>query len=199
MKKIISLVIALVFSAVAQAQAAPEVYAYDPLHTQVLFSINHMGYTNVHGRFNKLKGGFTLDEQNPETATADITIDAASVDLPDATWMEHTREKFLEPEKFPIITFKSTGVKRTGDKTATMTGNLTLHGVTRPITLMVTLNNIGINPMMQSQKDAGFTVTGMIKRSDFGIAAYIPMVGDEVALTIEVDGQHRDDSKNLNK
>ena len=199
MKKIIALVAALVFSAATRVYAAAENYAYDPLHTQVLFSINHMGYTNVHARFNKFTGGFMLDEQNPEAATADITIDASIIDLPDATWNEHTRDKFLEVSKFPTITFKSTGVKRTGDKTATMTGNLTLHGVTRPITLNVTLNSVGINPMMQSQKDAGFTVTGTIKRSEFGIAAYIPMVGDEVALTIEVDGMHHDDSKNLNK
>ena len=184
MKKIISLVIALVFSAVAQAQAAPEVYAYDPLHTQVLFSINHMGYTNVHGRFNKLKGGFTLDEQNPETATADITIDAASVDLPDATWMEHTREKFLEPEKFPIITFKSTGVKRTGDKTATMTGNLTLHGVTKQIEFPATVALAG----KDVKGDAEFT----INRKDFGISyagKEDDLIREGVVLKIHVAGK----------
>lgn len=202
MKKIISIAFALVFFAAPQAQAAegsgPETYTYDPLHTQVLFSINHMGYTNVHGRFDKFSGEFTLDEQKPEASTASMIIDANSVDLPDNTWMEHTKEKFLEPTKFPTITFKSTKVMRTGDKTATMTGDLTLHGITKPVTLNVTLNKVGTNPMMQSQKDAGFTVTGTIKRSDFGIAAYIPMVGDEVALDIEVDGKHPDTSK-LNK
>jgi len=198
MKKIISLVTVLATLAAAPSWAAEETYTYDPLHTQVLFSINHMGYTNVHGRFDKFKGGFTLDEQKPETATANITIDASSIDLPDATWIEHTKEKFLEPAKFPAITFKSTKVVRTGDKTATMTGDLTLHGVTKPVTLDVTLNKVGVNPMMQSQKDAGFTVTGTIKRSDFGMTEYIPLVGDEVALDIEVDGNHPDASK-LNK
>lgn len=198
MKKTIPLVTGVALFAATQAQAAPETYTYDPLHTQVLFSINHMGYTNVHGRFDKFSGSFTLDEQHPETATAGITIDASSIDLPDAVWIEHTKEKFLEPAKFPTIVFKSTKVVRTGDKTATMTGDLTLHGVTKPVTLNVTLNKVSVNPMMQSQKDAGFTVTGTIKRSDFGIKEYIPLVGDEVALDIEVDGHHPDNSK-LNK
>ncbi len=198
MKKIIALASALVFFAATQAQAAPESYTYDPLHTQVLFSINHMGYTSSHGRFNKFGGEFTLDEQKPEDSAASFTIDANSLDMADKTWNGHVEEKFLEPAKFPAITFKSTKVTRTGDKTATMTGDLTLHGVTKPVTLNVTLNKIGTNPMMQSQKDAGFTITGTIKRSDFGIGAYIPMVGDEVALNIEVDGKHPDTSK-LNK
>ncbi len=172
------------------AQAAPETYVYDPLHSQVLFSVNHMGFTDSHGRFNKFKGGFTLDEQKPEAATADITIDVASLDMADATWNEHVLEKFLEPKKFPSISFKSTGVKRTSDKTAQLTGDLTLHGVTKPVTLDVTLNKVGQNPMINTQKDAGFTLKGAIKRSDFGMTAFIPMVGDEVSLLIEVDGNH---------
>jgi polyisoprenoid-binding protein YceI len=198
MKKFIALSLASVLFAATTAQAAVETYTYDPLHTQVLFSINHMGFTNVHGRFDKFKGSFTLDEQKPETATANIAIDVNSVDLPDATWIEHTQKKLLESDKFPAIEFKSTGVKRIGDKTADLTGDLTLHGVTRPVTLHVALNKVGVNPMMQNQKDAGFSVTGTIKRSDFGLTQFIPMVGDEVALDIEVDGKHEDTSK-LNK
>jgi polyisoprenoid-binding protein YceI len=200
MKKIVSLAIAsLLFTAAtassSTAWAAAETYTYDPLHTQVLFSINHMGYTNVHGRFDKFTGGFTFDEQKPEASTANITIDVNSIDLPDATWNEHTKEKLLEAAKFPAISFKSTGVKKTGDKTAALTGDLTLHGVTRPVTLNVIFNKAGTNPMMQNRKDAGFTVTGTIKRSNYGLGAFIPMVGDEVALTIEVDGTHEDTSK----
>jgi polyisoprenoid-binding protein YceI len=195
MKKSSALIFTSLLLLATAAQAAPETYTYDPLHTQVLFSVNHMGFTNSHGRFNTFKGGFTLDEQNPETSTADITIDTKSLDMADNTWNEHVREKFLETEKFPTIEFKSTKITRTGDKTATLAGDLTLHGVTKPITLDVTLNNVGTNPMMATQKDAGFTITGSLKRSDFGMAAFIPMVGDEIALTIEVDGKHEDFSK----
>jgi polyisoprenoid-binding protein YceI len=180
MKKLVSLAIASLVFTVATAQAA-ETYTYDPLHTQVLFSINHMDYTNVHGRFDKFSGSFTLDEQKPENTTANITIDLNSIDLGDNTWNEHTKEKLLETSKGPTASFKSTSVKRTG--------------VTKPVTLNVTLNKVGTNPMMQSRKDAGFTVTGTIKRSDFGLGAFIPMVGDEVALDIEVDGTHEDTSK----
>lgn len=201
-KKIISLALALVLPLVmftaTQARADAVGYTYDPLHTQILFGINHMGFTTSHGRFNKFTGGFTLDEKAPEAATANITIDVNSLDMASDVWNEHVKEKFLEPAKFPTITFKSTHVARTGDKTATMTGDLTLHGVTKPVTLNVTLNKIGQNPMMQSQEDAGFSITGVIKRSDFGIAAFIPMVSDEVTLDIQVDGVHPHEAK-LNK
>jgi polyisoprenoid-binding protein YceI len=174
-------------------------YTYDPLHTQIIFGVNHMGFTNSYGRFDKFTGNFTLDEQKPEASSADITIDVNSLDMADKTWNEHVEDKFLEPAKFPTITFKSTKITRTGATTATMTGDLTLHGVTKPVTLNVTLNKVGTNPMMQTRKDAGFAITGAIKRSDFGIAAFIPMVGDEVALNIQVDGMHENYSKQLNK
>jgi polyisoprenoid-binding protein YceI len=110
--------------------------------------------------------------------------------MADATWNEHVKEKFFEAAKFPNIAFKSTKITRTGDKTADMAGDLTIHGITKPVTLKVTLNKIGVHPMMQDRKDAGFTLTGSIKRSDFGMKEFIPMVGDDIALTIEVDGMH---------
>lgn len=184
---IAALLLALILA--SPAQAAPETYGYDPLHTQVLFSVGHMGFTESHGRFLKFKGTFDLDEQRPEDSSANITIDAASVDLGDATWNEHVRDKFLEPAKYPEISFKSTKVTRTGEKTADLTGDLTLHGVTKPVTLHVTLNKIGQHPMLQDRKDAGFTLKGTLRRSDFGINAYIPMVADEVNIIIEADGQ----------
>jgi len=198
MKKLLSIAAALVLFSTSAAYADPITYSYDPLHTQVLFSVNHMGFTNSHGRFNKFTGSFTLDEKAPEAATANITIDTNSLDMASDVWNEHVKEKFLEPAKFPTITFKSTSVKRTGEKTALLTGLLTLHGVTKPVTLNVTLNKIGPHPMLQTQEDAGFTLTGTIKRSDFGITAFIPLVSDEVALDIEVDGQHPIEPK-LNK
>lgn len=190
MKKILSLASVLVLMSTVQARAEAVTYTYDPLHTQILFGVDHMGYTVSHGRFNKFMGSFTLDQSAPETATAEISIDVNSLDMADATWDEHVKEKFLEPGKFPVITFKSTGVKRTGEKTAELTGDLTLHGVTKPVTLNVKLNKIGPHPMIQSQEDAGFSLTGTIKRSDFGITAALPLVGDEVTLNIEVDGMH---------
>lgn len=200
MKKLIFTLLALTLLAApahavdAAAKAAPaaagEAYTYDLLHTQVLFSVNHMGFTDSYGRFNKFDGGFTLDEQNPENSSAHITIDVNSLDMADATWNDHVKEKFLEPSKFPTISFKSTKIARTGEKTADLTGDLTLHGVTKPVTLHVTLNKVGMHPMMQNRKDAGFALSGTIKRSDFGIAAFIPMVGDEIALNIQVDGMH---------
>ncbi|MCE9507737.1 MAG: YceI family protein [Alphaproteobacteria bacterium] len=196
MKKLLFIgsILALGLAATA-AQAAPEKYTYDPLHTQILFSVNHMGFTMSYGRFNKFDGAFLLDEQNPESSSADITIDANSIDMADNTWDEHVKEKFLETAKFPAITFKSTKIKRTGENAALMTGDLTLHGVTKPVTLNVTLNKVGMNPMIETRKDAGFSIKGSIKRSDFGITNFIPLVGDDLALDIQVDGVRQDFSK----
>jgi len=188
MKKLLSLALssALLFSAPAQAA---DRYEYDPLHTQVFFSVNHFGYTDSFGRFNKFTGGFTLDEQHPEKSEADIAIDVNSLDMADATWNEHVQAKFLNGDKFPAITFKSTAVKQTGEKTAELTGALTPQGVTNPVTLQVRLNKVGPHPMMATQADAGFTLTGTLKRSDFGIDTFIPAISDEVTLRIEVDGK----------
>jgi polyisoprenoid-binding protein YceI len=188
MKKLALIAAALALFAAAPAEAAPVKYTYDKLHSQILFSVDHMGFTRSHGRFNKFDGTFMLDEQNPEGSSAEITIDTNSVDMADATWDEHVKEKFLETAKFPAMSFRSTKIVRTGEKTATMTGDLTLHGVTKPVTLDVVLNQIGPHPMAKERRDAGFTLTGKLKRSDFGMSGAIPLVGDDVALTIEVHG-----------
>ncbi len=180
------------------ARAAARTYAYDPLHTQVFFTIDHMGFTTVRGRFDTFDGTFTLDKKHPELASADFTIKADSVDMGSSIWDTHIEEDFLDSAKYPDITFKSTKVVQTGPKTALLTGNLTLHGVTKPVTLRVTLNKIGPNPFMAPRVDAGFTVTGTIRRSAFGMGKFIPVVGDDVGIDIAVDG-FRENFTNLNK
>ncbi len=163
-------------------------FAYDPLHTQVFFTIDHLGFTTVRGRFNSFKGTFTIDTLHPERSRADFTIDANSVDLNSAIWDKHTEEDFLGTDKYPEISFKSTKIVQTGPKTARMTGDLTLHGVTQPVTLDVTLSKIATNTIQSPRVDAGFHVTGTIKRSDFGITKYLSLIGDDVGIDVWVDG-----------
>lgn len=195
MKKIFALTLAtLLFSAV-QAHAAPEKYSYDPAHTQIIFSVNHLGFSNSHGKFNTFSGSFTFDQEKPESSYAEITIDTNSIDMSSEPWEKHLKNAdFFNVEKFPTMTFKSTEIAKTGDKTAFMTGDLTLLGVTKPVSLNVTFNKAGPHPMSKNQV-AGFSLKGTLKRSDFGMTYGLPMVGDDVSLIIEVEGIRQDFEK----
>lgn len=198
MKKIISLVFALALLASAQAQAAADRYVYDPAHTQVMFSVSHLGFSFSHGKFLKFTGGFTFDQEKPETSMADIVIQTDSINMDSEAWDTHLKNAdFFNVEKFPTMMFKSTKVEKTGEKTAAMTGDLTLLGVTKPVTLNVTFNGAGPHPMSKKQA-AGFSAKGTLKRSEFGMTNGLPMVGDDVNLMIEVEGV-REEPENLNK
>lgn len=192
MKNIITLAFATLLFSSTQARAAPEKYIYDPLHTQILFSVNHLGYSNSTGKFNKFSGGFTFDQEKPETSQAEITIDVNSIDMDSDAWEKHLKSPdFFNTEKFPTITFKSTKVVKTGEKTADMTGDMTLLGVTKPVTLNVTFNKAATFPMNKNYV-AGFSLSGKLKRSDFGMTGSLPMVGDDVTLSIQVEGIRQD-------
>ena len=169
------------------ARAEPVAYHFDNPHTQILFFINHMGFSNSAGKFLEYDGTILFDSENPEESSVDITIPVASLDMGDETWNEHvTGEDYLNAAEYPEMTFRSTAIEVTGEKTADITGDLTLHGVTKPVVLKTVLNKVGPNPM--SKKDqAGFSATTTIKRSDFGIDQSIPLVGDEVDIRIEVE------------
>lgn len=190
-KRVLSLLAALLFLS-ARAEAAPDRYTFDPAHTQVLFSIEHMGLSHPFGRFDKTTGGYTFDPADVAHATVDATVDVNSLDMGSDKWNEHLKSKdFFDAEKFPVMTFKSTKIEKTGEKTGKLTGDLTLHGVTRPVTLDVTYIRTAPHPMNKNMM-SGFTATGTLKRSDFGMTAYIPMVGDEVSIMINVEGIRQD-------
>lgn len=196
MKKIFSFLFAalVLWSTTAQA-ADTHKFAYDPAHTQVMFSVSHLGYSFSHGRFTKFSGGFAFDEAQPEKSVADMTIETNSLVMDSEAWEKHLKnEDFFNVEKFPTMAFKTTKVVKTGDKTAQVTGDFTLLGVTKPITLEVTLNNSGIHPYSKSYA-AGFSATGTIKRSDFGMEYGLPGVGDDVSLNIQVEGIRQDAEK----
>jgi polyisoprenoid-binding protein YceI len=172
---------------VIPAQAADK-YLLDPSHTTVMFGVSHLGFSKQLGRFNKVEGAFTLDEAAPEKSSVVVTIDAASIDTNDAKRDEHLRGKdFFEVTAFPQLLYKSTSVEKTGENTATVTGDLTLHGVTRPVPLSVTLTKAGPHPVDQTKIMAGFSARGTLKRSDFGMTYGLPVLGDEVELIIETE------------
>lgn len=186
MKK--TIIAALFLLLPSTAQAAPDKFAFDPLHTQVMFSVDHLGFSKSHGKFEKFAGGFTFDEKAPEKSSVDVSIDAASIVMGSVEWDNHIRNAdFLNIEKFPVMTFKSTKIEKTGDNTGKITGDFTLLGVTAPVTLDVTFNKAGIHPYSKKYV-AGFSATGVIKRSDFGMTYGLPGIGDDVAVNIQVEG-----------
>lgn len=166
------------------SHAAPQVYKLDPNHTAVTWRISHFGFSNPSGKFMNIDGTILFDE-NDFTASgvkAVIPVDKGLSGVPRLD--EHLQAKeFFDTTTYPTATFSSTKVEMSGPKTAKVTGDLTLRGVTRPVVLDVILNHIG--PNMMKQKTVGFSASGVIKRSDFGMTAYLPDLGDEVRIEIE--------------
>jgi polyisoprenoid-binding protein YceI len=169
------------------ALAAEEKYTLDPTHTNITWSANHFGFSNPSGKFSKVEGTLTLDEAKPEASKVNVTITPASVITGVEKLDEHLRtDAFFDVAKFPTATFVSDKVDVTGKGTAKITGNLTLHGVSKPVVLDVTLNKIGENPISK-KKTAGFSASTTILRSDFGINYALPGVSDEVKIKIEAE------------
>ncbi len=173
----------------AQAAANPDpaaakagAYAIEPHHTRVLFSVSHMGFTTWYGDFTDVSGKLTLDAAHPEASSLQVSIPTASVVTTNAK-VDSELKDWFEAAKYPAITFASTAVHQTGPSDADVTGDLTFHGVTKPVTLHAHFNGAGRNPIGIAYI-AGFEVSGQIKRSDFGVAKFVPMVGDDVNLII---------------
>ena len=180
-------VVALLLAAALPLSAhAADSYTLDPAHSFAHFAINHMGFSTVHGRFDKTSGKFTLDNA-AKSGSLDVTIDASSISTGFAKRDEHLRSPdFFNAMEFPSVTYKSTKVVFRGNAPASVEGNLTLLGVTKPVTLTIDAFKCGQNPM--SKKDqCGADAHASIKRSDFGMKAFLPGIGDEVQLTFDVE------------
>lgn len=169
--------------------AAQESYTIDPLHTFPNFTIDHLGFSTMHGRFGKTTGKLTVDREKG-TGSVDVKIDAASVNTGFDKRDDHLRSPdFLNVVEFPEITYKSTKVTIKPDKTGVVEGNLTLAGVTKPVRLDVKRMNCAINPMDPKKEKfvCGIDATAKIKRSDFGVKFALPAVGDEMNIALEVE------------
>jgi polyisoprenoid-binding protein YceI len=158
-------------------------YKVDPNHTQVTWTVDHMGVSPLRGMFGQMSGTLTLDPAKPSAAKLDIEIPLAGLTTTSEGFGKHLRTAdFFDAEKFPTGRFVSTSVRAKGT-TATITGDLTLHGVTRPVTMDARFFGAGPNPMSKAL-NVGFTATAKIKRSDFGLGYGVPVVADEVDLQI---------------
>jgi polyisoprenoid-binding protein YceI len=188
MQKLTKLTAALILAAAAAAPAlaAPETYVLEPNHTFPRFSYNHLGYSVQLSRFDKTTGKVVFDKA-AKTGSVDITIDTKSVSTGSPLFNEHIQgEDFLHTEKYPTATFKSTKVTFNGDKPASIEGNLTLKGVTKPVTLAVTSFQNMPHPMVK--KDAiGANAKATVKRTDFNMGKNAPYVGDEVTIEIALE------------
>jgi polyisoprenoid-binding protein YceI len=172
--------------AVFPALAAPESYTIDPRHTFPSFEIGHMGMSLQRGRFNKTSGKITVDTA-ARTGTVDVSIDAASIDTGLDKLEEHVRaEDFLQASAFPTITFKGSQLTFDGEKLKSVGGDLTIRGVSRPVTLTATQFNCGSHPMTKKPMCGGEFVT-TIKRSDWGMKYAIPALADDMTLRINVE------------
>lgn len=161
-------------------------YTIDPTHTYPNFTINHLGFSNVHGRFGKTEGTLTIDQEKG-MGSVSVTVDTASVDTGFKKRDDHLRSPdFFNVNEFPTMTYKSTKVTFNGKSAATVSGDLTLMGVTKPVTLAVDHIHCGPHPMSKKQV-CGFNATAKLLRSDFGIKYALPGVGDEVNLELSLE------------
>lgn len=168
---------------------AADTYALDPAHTQAIFTIDHLGFSTITGAVHDLKGTLILDTAKLDDSAIKVTMGAESVDTGFAA-----RDKalqgadFFNVAQFPVMTFSSTHITKTGAKTMDVQGDFTLLGVTRPLVLKATLNRVAQDTIGTNVYKVGFTATTTIKRSEFGMKAYIPYVGDDVGVTINFEG-----------
>lgn len=188
MNRIARLTAALLVSAAAAspALAAPQTYVVDGTHTFPSFSYSHFGLSTQLSKFDKTTGTVTLDKE-AKTGAVDITIDMKSVNTGYETFDGHIQgEDFLDTAKYPTATFKSTKVSFDGDKPATIDGELTIKGVTKPVTLKVSHFVTMPHPMLK--KDTiGANASTVIKRSEFNAGKYAPHVGDDVTITVSLE------------
>lgn len=166
-------------------------YDIDIVHSHIAFFIDHLGFSKVIGTANDFSGSFDFDAANPEASVLNASVKVSSIntnstqrdsDIQGADWFNAT--------EFPDITFEGTAFAKSGDATGTITGNLTIAGVTKPVTLDVTFNKEGENPWSKLHF-VGFSARAAIKRSDFGMQAALGMIGDDVDIYLEIEGQSR--------
>lgn len=173
------------FSLAALAAAAPKTYKIDTVHSTVIFKVLHMNAGNAYGRFNVIEGEIVHDDAAPEKGTVNITVKADSVDTANAKRDEHLKSPdFLNVAEFPTITYKSTTAKKISEKEYELTGDLTLHGVTKPVTAK--LVHIGsVEDKRAGGTRAGAEATFTIKQTDFGMTP--KMLGDEVEVIVSTE------------
>ena len=180
----LSLIAAL---AAAPAFAAPEAYVLDPSHSQIVFSYNHLGFSTSYGMFSGFEGKISFDAEAPASSSVEVSFPVKTM----LTGWQARFDHFMSPDFFGAnadsnVTFKSTAIEVTGEKTAKITGDLTLNGVTKSVVLDATLNQAGEHPM-EKKPWLGFSATTTLIRSDFNVGMFAPYVSDEVPVQISIE------------
>jgi len=166
--------------------AEPVAYDFDKSHANITFTIDHLGFSTAHGRFNSFDGTLLIDEAAPEASSVKVEIATDSL----ATFFDqrdaHLKSAdFFDVATFPTMSFASTAVEKTGDDTLKVAGDLTMLGVTKPVTLDVTVRKLAPHPF-SGTPTVGFHATGTIKRSEWGMSK-LPAVGDDVTIAIDIE------------
>ncbi len=178
---------AALVAASANVFAAGVTYKLDPTHTNVLASWSHFGYSNPFANFGDVDGTLVYDADNVSKSSVDVTLPLSGLNGFSTKFNAHLRSAdFFDAEKFPVATFKSTKVEAAGNGKLKITGDLTIKGITKPVVLDATLNKAAPHPMSKVPA-IGFDATTTIKRTDFGVGAYVPNVGDTVTLRITTE------------
>ncbi|MEO5865664.1 MAG: YceI family protein [Sphingomonas sp.] len=165
-------------------QVTPGTYKIDPAHSQLLFTVNHLGFTHYTGQFTNPSGTLVIEPAHPDAAKVNVTFPIANVQTTVPELNEHLKgSDFFDAVKYPTATFVSTKVIAKGTS-ATITGNLTLKGITKPIVLDAHFVGAGKAFWGEKKTNVGFTATASIKRSDFGMGIQVPLVGDRIDLVI---------------
>ncbi len=171
----------------SSAQAAK--YQLEPVHTQILFFCDHLGFSKSQGEFLKFGGAFYFDPDNTSASRVDVVIDTSSIDMDNEKWNKHMKnDDFFNVEKYPRMTFTSTKIESLGQEKMLVHGNLTILDHTEPVTLKVKYNKSGNHPF-SGKFTAGFSATTTVKRSLFGMTYGLPALGDDIEIRLEVEGQ----------
>jgi polyisoprenoid-binding protein YceI len=181
------LILALLLPAavLADHHAMAPLWINDESHTRITFEVTHLGFSTMPGIFRDFDVDFRFDPESPADSSLKVTIDAASIDMFHDELNEHLRnEDFFDVANHPRLTFVSTTVTPTGEDTATVTGDLTLLGVTQPVTFDVTLNDLGPHPFDPERTVAGFDAVGALDRTAFGMDYAAPAVGAEILFRL---------------
>jgi polyisoprenoid-binding protein YceI len=169
------------------AAAAPVSYSVDTVHSRVTFFVNHLGFSNSVGAFHLAESNVVFDADDWAHSSVDVRLPVQSLDLGDLKWQTHILSAdFLNAAQYPEIRFQSTSLESDGAGHGTLRGNLTLHGVTKPVVLDLRLNKSGEHPLRKTPA-VGFTATTTLHRSEFGVAAYVPAVADDLLVRIEIE------------
>ena len=182
----IALTLAVLLPAAASARTLS--YRIDPVHTQVLFSVDHDGYSQPVGRMKVRAGWLQFDEDDWSAAKVVVDVDTASVDFGDKEWDDAvTGKRFLDAKEFPLAHFESTSVEKTDAQHGTLRGGLTLRGVTHEVAIPFTFNRAGATIFAGMQTLAGFSAQTTLDRTQFGMTAFPKAVGTQVTVRLEVE------------